>query len=190
MPEDGISVDDVTAETRDDVSAETHDDVFAETGDDVSAETSQDAIPAADLSRVSAETSRSAMNGADSDGVSAETSHNGMPVSGTPADADDGFVQVATTDQIPEGTLLGIEEGRHRICLANVEGEIYALQDNCSHQDFPLSAGCLEDGRVECTWHGAKFDPASGRAVALPAIRPVKTYAVRVDGDAILVDLS
>jgi 3-phenylpropionate/trans-cinnamate dioxygenase ferredoxin subunit len=99
------------------------------------------------------------------------------------------FVQVATADQIPEGTLLGVQVDGHNICLANVEGAIYALKDNCSHQDFPLSAGCLEDGRVECAWHGAKFDPASGRAVALPAIRPVKTYEVRVEGDAILVDL-
>lgn len=121
----------------------------------------------------------------------AETSASGAKGgdSVTATEAADGFVQVATADQIPEGTLLGVQvDGRH-ICLANVEGAIYALQDNCSHQDFPLSAGCLEDGRVECAWHGAKFDPASGRALALPAIRPVKTYEVRVEGDAILVDL-
>lgn len=138
---------------------------------------------------VSAETrdDRASRNGAGDSGavlsgdVSAETS-------GEIATAG-GYTRVATLDQVPEGTLLGIEPDGHRICLANVEGEIYALQDNCSHQDFPLSAGVLEDGRVECAWHGAKFDPASGRAVALPAIRPVKTFAVRVDGDDILVDL-
>jgi len=137
-------------------------------------------------------------NGADGAGgmvtrdVSAETrapSAAGDVSAETSGGAADGFTRVATLDQIPEGTLLGVEPDGHRICLANVEGEIYALQDNCSHQDFPLSAGVLEDGRVECAWHGAKFDPASGRAVALPAIRPVKTFAVRVDGDDILVDL-
>ncbi len=120
-------------------------------------------------------------------GVSAETRADVSAE--TSGDVADGFTRVATLDQVPEGTLLGVEPDGHRICLVNVEGEIYALQDNCSHQDFPLSAGVLEDGRVECAWHGAKFDPASGRAVALPAIRPVKTFAVRVDGDDILVDL-
>lgn len=144
---------------------------------------------------VSAETrdDRASRNGAGDSGavlsgdVSAET--RGDVSAETSGDVADGYTRVATLDQVPEGTLLGIEPDGHRICLANVEGEIYALQDNCSHQDFPLSAGVLEDGRVECAWHGAKFDPASGRAVALPAIRPVKTFAVRVDGDDILVDL-
>ena len=99
------------------------------------------------------------------------------------------YTRVASLDEVPEGTLFGVVMDGHRVCLANVDGEIYALQDNCSHQDFPLSAGCIEDGRIECAWHGARFDPASGRAVALPAIRPVKTFDVRVDGDDVLVDL-
>jgi 3-phenylpropionate/trans-cinnamate dioxygenase ferredoxin subunit len=123
----------------------------------------------------------------------ASTGDGAAPASGGVTATEDadagGFTRVASLDELPEGTLYGVEAGGRRICLVNVEGEIYALQDNCSHQDFPLSAGCLEDGRVECAWHGAKFDPASGRAVALPAIRPVKTYEVRLDGDDILVDL-
>lgn len=98
------------------------------------------------------------------------------------------FVRAASADELPRGSLLGVEVEGHRICLAHTEdGEVYALQDNCSHQDFPLSAGELEDGRLECAWHGARFDVASGRALALPAIRPVKTYEVRIDGDDILV---
>lgn len=113
-----------------------------------------------------------------------------MPDPAAPPDVGaGGFTRVASLDEVPEGTLLGVEIDGHRVCLANVEGEIYALQDNCSHQDFPLSAGCLEDGQVECAWHGARFDLASGRAVALPAIRPVRTFDVRVDGDDVLVDL-
>lgn len=100
------------------------------------------------------------------------------------------FVRAASAGELPNGGLLGVEVAGHRICLVHTEdGEVYALQDNCSHQDFPLSAGELDDGRLECAWHGARFDVASGRAISLPAIRPVKTYEVRIEGDDILVRL-
>ncbi|MFW6201700.1 MAG: Rieske (2Fe-2S) protein, partial [Gemmatimonadota bacterium] len=60
-------------------------------------------------------------------------------------------------------------------------------QDNCSHQDFPLSAGELEGEQVVCGWHGARFDCASGRALALPAIKPIQTYEVKVEGGEVWV---
>lgn len=97
------------------------------------------------------------------------------------------FVRAASLAELPPGSLLGVELDGHRICLANAAGEIYAVRDNCTHQDFPLSAGFIEGGTVECTYHGARFDLATGRATRLPAIRPVKTYAIRIDGEDILV---
>lgn len=99
----------------------------------------------------------------------------------------EGFVRAASLAEVAPGTLLGVEVEGHRICLANVDGEIYALQDNCSHEDFPLSAGDLEDDELTCAWHGARFDVTSGRALCLPAIRPVKTFDVKIEGDAIYV---
>lgn len=97
------------------------------------------------------------------------------------------LVRIATLDDVPPGTLLGVEVNGRRVCLANVDGEVYAFQDNCTHQDFPLSAGELDDGRIECAWHGARFDVRTGRAVALPAIKPVKTFRVEVEDGAIYV---
>ena len=97
------------------------------------------------------------------------------------------FVRVAALADVTPGTLLGVEIHDTRICLVNSDGEIYALQDNCSHKDFPLSAADLEDGKLVCAWHGAKFDPKTGRALSLPAIRPVRTYEVRIEGDYVLV---
>ncbi len=97
------------------------------------------------------------------------------------------FVRVAALEEVPPGSLLGVEIGDERICLANVEGEIYALADNCTHQEFPLSAGLLEEDQLECAWHGARFDVTDGRALCLPAIRPVRTYEVRVEDGVIYV---
>jgi 3-phenylpropionate/trans-cinnamate dioxygenase ferredoxin component len=102
-----------------------------------------------------------------------------------------GFVRVAATADLPERGVLGVEVAGERIVLVTTgDGAVYALKDRCSHADFPLSDGqVLDGGRLECQYHGAKFDVATGRAVALPAIRPVKTYEVRVDGDDVVLNL-
>ena len=95
-----------------------------------------------------------------------------------------GFVRVASIDEVPPGTLLGVRVNGTNVCLANVDGEVFAFRDNCSHKDFPLSQGTLEDDQIECAWHGARFDVATGRALRLPAIKPIHAYDVKVeDGD-------
>jgi nitrite reductase/ring-hydroxylating ferredoxin subunit len=96
---------------------------------------------------------------------------------------------VAGVDELPAGELLGVEAEGKKIVLANVAGDLYALLDQCSHEDLPLSAGLLEGERLECVWHGAQFDVCSGRATSLPAIRPVKTFDVDIRGSEIYVDV-
>ena len=94
------------------------------------------------------------------------------------------WVRVASVGDCPPGTLVGVDTMDERVVLANVDGDIYALLDRCSHQDYPLSDGELEGTRIECLYHGAAFDVCTGRAVQLPAIRPVKAFPVEVrDGE-------
>jgi len=97
------------------------------------------------------------------------------------------YVRVASLADLPEGSLLAVEVAGVRICLANAGGVVYALRDNCTHQDYPLSEGYLEDGTIECSWHGARFDLESGRALSLPAFKPVQTFEVKVEGEDIFV---
>ena len=102
------------------------------------------------------------------------------------------FIKAADADALPDRGLLGVEvEGEKIVLVATGDGAVYALKDRCSHADFPLSDGELMDDnqRLECQYHGAKFDVASGKAVALPAIRAVPSYEVKVENDEILVDL-
>ena len=99
------------------------------------------------------------------------------------------WVRVADAEECPAGALLRVEIEGTDVVLANVDGDYYALLDRCSHQDYPLSDGELEGTRLECIYHGARFDVCTGRAVQLPAIRPVKTFEVEVrDGDVYLRD--
>ena len=106
------------------------------------------------------------------------------------ADASEGeWMKVADLDDCAPGDLFEAEARGERIVLANVDGDLYALQNRCSHQDLPLSDGELEGEQLECLYHGAKFDVCTGRATALPAIKPVETYAVEVRGGEIYVQI-
>ena len=101
------------------------------------------------------------------------------------------FLKVATLDQLPPGTTLSIElPDDEKVCLANSDGEVYAIADRCTHRDFPMSNGTVHGGAtIECAWHGARFDMRTGRAIRLPAIKPIKTYAVRIEGNDILLEM-
>ena len=69
------------------------------------------------------------------------------------------------------------------------DGTWHALGDTCSHEDYSLSEGDVEDGVIECWKHGATFDLASGDALTLPATEPVPVYAIEITGDDVLVDV-
>ena len=114
---------------------------------------------------------------------------NGSPDVSDEEQGDGTWVKVADLSECPPGTLLDVEAGRESIVLANIDGELYALQDRCSHQDLPLSDGELDGDRLECLYHGARFDVCTGRAVGLPAIKPVPTYDVQVRGQEIFVQI-
>jgi len=100
------------------------------------------------------------------------------------------FVSVAKLEDVPENALVGVVAGDQAVVLVNREGTIYALEDRCSHEEFPLSSGDLAGGEITCVLHGARFDIETGLPRALPAVLPVRTYEVRVEGDDIQVKLA
>lgn len=70
------------------------------------------------------------------------------------------------------------------------DGEIFAIDDTCTHQDASLADGWLEGCEVECPLHASRFDLRTGRADAPPAKKPVRTHEVHVEGDMVYVTLS
>lgn len=98
------------------------------------------------------------------------------------------FVQVATLADLPPGGLLRVEVGPRLVCLANVDGQVYAFDDDCPHIGGALDEGELEGCRLTCPVHLAQFDLcAGGRVVRGPARDDLVLFPVRVEGDAILV---
>lgn len=79
----------------------------------------------------------------------------------------------------------------HRIALARTEQEFYAIGDRCSHADYSLSDGILDevDCTLECPKHGSLFDLKTGQPLTLPATRPVAAYALSVKADGVYVEL-
>lgn len=106
------------------------------------------------------------------------------------------FVPVATTSDVPPGTMAGVEAGGQKILLANVDGTFYALQRKCPHMGFDLCKGTLRGRTVTCRMHGATFDLATGEALEKAKLlvfktqpKPAKTYEVRVEGDAVSIEV-
>jgi 3-phenylpropionate/trans-cinnamate dioxygenase ferredoxin subunit len=99
------------------------------------------------------------------------------------------WTRVAAAADCPVGQLKGVMVGLQPLVLANVDGDIYALEDLCSHQEFPLADGELDGSDVICIHHGARFDACTGRNKALPAIRPVKSFPAEVRDGEIYVEV-
>ncbi len=96
---------------------------------------------------------------------------------------------VAQRSAIAAGTTLRVTVGTTDVLLCNVEGTIYAIEDVCTHDGGALDQGELEGCRIACPRHGAYFDVTTGAALTFPAVIPVATYPVRVEGDEIFVDV-
>ena len=99
------------------------------------------------------------------------------------------FIKVANVEDLPPGTSKLVEVEDVRIALFNLDGEICAIEDVCTHDGGPLVEGTVTNGcEVECPRHGARFDIRTGAAVGFPAFEATKTYEVRIDGEQILLE--
>ena len=96
---------------------------------------------------------------------------------------------VASTYEIPPGSMRYVEVDGLPIALANVGGQIYAFGDSCRHQGGPLSSGVLIDDTVTCPWHGWTYSVRTGKAIVPPIGIRVPTYEVRVENDNVFVTI-
>ncbi len=99
------------------------------------------------------------------------------------------FVKVAELDDLEDGELMAVEVDGEPVCLAKVDGSVYAFSGTCTHIGGPLEEGELEGIVLTCPWHGAQYDVSTGKVLRGPARQDIQTYAVRVEGASILVSL-
>ena len=101
-------------------------------------------------------------------------------------------ITVCTLAELAEGEMRLIEAGGRKIGVFHcADGELYAIEDRCSHDDGPLAEGEFDGGSctVECPRHGSLFDLRTGKPRTLPAYRPVSTFEVRVDDGEVKLEV-
>jgi 3-phenylpropionate/trans-cinnamate dioxygenase ferredoxin component len=100
-------------------------------------------------------------------------------------------IDVCPVDELPPGEVKIVRDGELAVGVYNLDGEYYAIEDRCSHDDGPLAEGDFEpeEGVAICPRHGSRFDVRTGRALTLPAYLPVDTFPVRVEGGIVKLDL-
>jgi 3-phenylpropionate/trans-cinnamate dioxygenase ferredoxin subunit len=100
------------------------------------------------------------------------------------------FVRLAELSELEPNQGHRVELGEEEaVALIRTDDGVYAVVDVCSHEEYPLSEGWVEDHTIECALHGSRFDLVTGEPDSPPAVRPVQIFPVRVDGEDVLVDL-
>jgi nitrite reductase/ring-hydroxylating ferredoxin subunit len=90
------------------------------------------------------------------------------------------LVKVANVADVPPGEMLLVDVNGDEVALANVQGTIYAISDECTHMGGRLSQGLLEGTVITCPLHSGQFDVVTGEVVGEPPDEPLTCYRVQV----------
>ena len=101
----------------------------------------------------------------------------------------DNWIDAAAVADVPEGDVIGIRVAGKEIALYEVEGEIFATDNTCTHGQARMSDGFLEGREIECPLHQGRFDVCSGKALCAPLTTDLKTYAVKVENLRVMLRL-
>ena len=96
---------------------------------------------------------------------------------------------VAKTSEVTDGEVIGVEVEGTPIAIYNLDGQYFATHNVCTHAFALLSDGYVDDGKIECPLHQGIFDIRSGKAEEGPVDEDLKTFAVKVEGDELFVEV-
>lgn len=99
------------------------------------------------------------------------------------------WVRVAHSSELAPGNACVVLAHGRRIALCNTGEGFHAIDDLCTHDGGPLGQGKLDGFAIECPRHGARFDVRTGKVLALPAVRPIRSYPTRVHDGEVEVDV-
>lgn len=98
------------------------------------------------------------------------------------------LVPIGKATDIPEGEMRVFDVGGTAVNVANASGQLYAIDDKCTHMGCSLANGDLDGTTVTCACHGSQFDVTSGSVLRGPAQRPVRSRAIRIEGEELLAE--
>jgi 3-phenylpropionate/trans-cinnamate dioxygenase ferredoxin subunit len=98
-------------------------------------------------------------------------------------------VRLCAVDELAEGRPLRVELAEVDVAVVKVDGEFFAIEDLCSHAEYPLSDGEVKGCTLECELHGSRFDLRTGKPTGPPATRPVPVYETSVIDGVVYAEL-
>ncbi|ABM37767.1 MULTISPECIES: naphthalene 1,2-dioxygenase/salicylate 5-hydroxylase systems ferredoxin NagAb [Burkholderiales] len=99
------------------------------------------------------------------------------------------WMDAAALSDVPEGDVMAVQVAGKEIALYEVDGEVFATDNICTHGHARLSDGFLEGREIECPLHQGRFDVCSGLAMCAPLTENIKTYAVRIENMRVMLKL-
>ena len=97
------------------------------------------------------------------------------------------WVKVGPEGEVAEGEMSSFGAGDRMVAIANVDGDLHAFDDTCTHQGCSLAEGELDDTTVQCPCHGSQFDVTTGEVIGGPATESVDVYQLRVESGEVQV---
>ncbi|ROO84177.1 3-phenylpropionate/trans-cinnamate dioxygenase ferredoxin subunit [Actinocorallia herbida] len=101
-----------------------------------------------------------------------------------------GYVDIGAVAEIAEDTPVVVEIDDVPVVVVKTGGEVFAINDTCSHAEVSLSEGEVYNGTLECWLHGSCFDLRTGKPTNPPATRAVPTYRVKIEDGKVLVNVA
>ena len=99
------------------------------------------------------------------------------------------WIDAAARGAVPEGDVIGVNVAGKDIALYEVEGEVYATDNICTHGAARMSDGFLEGREIECPLHQGRFEVCTGKAMCAPLTEDIKTYPVRIENMRVMLRL-
>jgi naphthalene 1,2-dioxygenase system ferredoxin subunit len=99
------------------------------------------------------------------------------------------WIDIASKADVPEEDVMGVDIDAKSIALYQVDGEIVATDNICTHGNARLCDGFLEGHEIECPLHQGKFDIRSGKAMCAPLTEDIRTYPVKIEGDRVFIEI-
>ena len=99
------------------------------------------------------------------------------------------FERVADLEKLPVGGALQVHAAGEPVCLVRLDDTaVKAVHDTCSHQQYSLAEGWVDDNSIECNLHGSAFNLDTGQPESLPAVKPIPVYSCAVRDGGVWVD--
>ena len=99
------------------------------------------------------------------------------------------WIDIASKEDVPEDDVMGIDVNAKSIALYQVDGEIFATDNICTHGNARLCDGFLEGHEIECPLHQGKFDIRNGKAMCAPLTEDIQIYPVKIEGGRVFVEI-